>query len=223
MTISEQMQTLTAADGFKLHAFRATPQGAIRGGLVVLQEIFGLTDQMKSVVRSYAEDGFDTIFPCVFDRVSPGTVVPFNEPDRGREMAYNLDLGKVSLDIAAAADSVRGSHGASVLGFCWGGGVIVRAAADVELRGAISFYGTRLANYLNLKPKCPLLFHFGAKDPNTPPDTIEAVRKAFPAAEIHLYDAGHAFANDVRPAYVPEAAATARSRTLDFLRRHHAA
>src|SRR6476659_10008209 len=87
-------------------------------------------------------------------------VVPFNEPDRGREMAYNLDLGKASLDIAAAAHSVRGSHGASVLGFCWGGGVIVGAAADVELRGAISFYGTRLPNYLNLKPKCPLLFHF---------------------------------------------------------------
>jgi carboxymethylenebutenolidase len=80
-----------------------------------------------------------------------------------------------------------------------------------------------LPNYLNLKPKCPLLFHFGSKDPNTPPETIEAVRCAFPTAEIHLYDAGHAFANDVRPAYVPEAAATARSRTLEFLRKHHAA
>jgi carboxymethylenebutenolidase len=221
MPVSEQMQTLTAADGFKLQTFRATPQGAIRGGLVVLQEIFGLTDQMKTVVRSYAEEGYDTIFPCVFDRVSPGTVVPFSEPDRGREMAYNLDLDKVSRDIAAAAAAVRGSHGASVLGFCWGGGVIVRAAADVELRGAISFYGTRLSNYLSLKPKCPLLFHFGSKDPNTPPETIEAVRKTFPDAEIHLYDAGHAFANDVRPSYVPDAAATARSRTLDFLRRHH--
>jgi carboxymethylenebutenolidase len=223
MPVSEQMQTLTAADGFKLQAFRATPQGAIRGGLVVLQEIFGLTDQMKSVVRSYADEGYDTIFPCVFDRVSPGTVVPFSEADRGREMAYNLDMDKVSLDIAAAAAAVRASHGASVLGFCWGGGVIVRAAADVELRGAISFYGTRLPNYLSLKPKCPLLFHFGSKDPNTPPETIQAVRKTFPDAEIHLYDAGHAFANDVRPSYVPDAAATARSRTLDFLRRHHAA
>jgi len=103
MPVSEQMQTLTAADGFKLQAFRATPQGAIRGGLIVLQEIFGLTDQMKSVVRSYAEDGDDTIFPCVLDRVSPAAVVPFSEPDRGREMAYNLDLTKVSLDTAAAA------------------------------------------------------------------------------------------------------------------------
>jgi carboxymethylenebutenolidase len=223
MAISEQVQALTAADGFKLQAFRATPQGAIRGGLVVLQEIFGLTDQMKSVVRAYADDGYDSICPCVFDRVSPGTVVPFSEPDRGRDLAYGLDLDKVSLDIAAAANCVRGSHGVSVLGFCWGGGVIVRAAADVELRGAIAFYGTRLPTYLNLKPKCPLLFHFGTKDPNTPPETIDAVRRTFPAAEIHLYEAGHAFANDVRPTYVPAAAATARSRTLDFLHKVHEA
>ncbi len=223
MPITEKMQTLAAEDGLKLQAFRATPQGQVRGGLVVLQEIFGLTDQMKSVVRAYAEDGYDSIFPCVFDRVSPGTVVPFSEPDRGRDLAYGLDMDKVSLDIGAAADCVRGPHGVSVLGFCWGGGVIVRAAADVDLRGAISFYGTRLPNYLGLKPKCPLLFHFGSKDPNSPPETIDAVRGTFPDSEIYLYEAGHAFANDVRPTYVPDAAATARARTLDFLRKVHEA
>lgn len=221
--ITEQTVTLTAADGHKLQGFRATPRGTIRGGLVVLQEIFGLTEQMKSVVRSYAQDGYDSIFPCVFDRVSPGTVIPFSEPDRGRDLAYGLDMDKVTIDIAAAADCVRGPHGVSVLGFCWGGGVVVRAAADVELRGAVSLYGTRLQNYLNLKPKCPLLFHFGSKDPNTPPETIDAVRRTFPNNEIYLYEAGHAFANDVRPTYVPDAAATARARTLDFLRRVHEA
>jgi carboxymethylenebutenolidase len=221
--ISEQTVTLAATDGFSFEAFRATPRGTIRGGLVVLQEIFGLTEQMKSVVRSYARDGFDSIFPCVFDRVSPGTVVPFNEPDRGRDLAYGLDMNKVSLDIAAAANCVRGPHGMSVLGFCWGGGVIVRAAADIDLRGAISFYGTRLSNYLNVKAKCPLLFHFGSKDPNSPPETIETVRRTFPNSEIHLYDAGHAFANDVRPTYVADAAATARTRTLAFLHKVHEA
>jgi carboxymethylenebutenolidase len=221
--ITEETVTFAAADGFRLEGFRGTPRGAIRGGLVVLQEIFGLTDQMKSVVRAYAEDGFDSIFPCVFDRASPGTVVPFNEPDRGRDLAYGLDLDKVSLDIAAAANCVRGPHGVSVLGFCWGGGVIVRAAADIELRGAISFYGTRLPNYLNLKPKCPLLFHFGSKDPNSPPETIDAVRRSFPNSEIHVYEAGHAFANDVRPTFVPDAAATARTRTLEFLHKVHEA
>ena len=222
--INAETVKLKASDGHTLEAYRATPKGPVKGGLVILQEIFGLTDQLKSVVRSYAQDGYDTILPAVYDRVTPGTVLGFDQGERGREMAYGLDLDKVVLDIAAAADAVRNPHGVSVLGFCWGGGVIIRAAADIDLRGAIAFYGTRLPTYLHFKPKCPVLFHFGSKDPNSTPEIIEQVCKAFPSAETHLYDAGHAFANDVRPAaYVEEAANTARARTLKFLDRQHAA
>jgi len=219
--ISDGMTSVTAADGFKLEAFRATPASTPKGGLVILQEIFGITDQLKNVVRSYARDGYDTIIPALYDRVAPGTVVPFSEPDRGRDLAYNLPLDKVMLDIAAVADRVRGPRGVSVLGFCWGGGVIVRAAAEIELKGAIAFYGTRLPTYLSCQPKCPLLFHFGKTDPNSTPEIITQVRAAYPTAETHLYEAGHAFANDVRPAYVADAAETARARTLDFLARVH--
>jgi carboxymethylenebutenolidase len=222
ISMSETSVALTAADGFRFQGFRAAPLGQSRGGLVVLQEIFGLTDQMKSVVRAYAADGYDAIFPCLFDRVSPGLVIPFSEPDRGRDLAYGLDLDKVMLDIAAASDCVRGPHGVSVLGFCWGGGVIVRAASELDLRGAIAFYGTRLKNYLHFRPTCPLLFHFGATDPNSTPEIIEEVRKTFPQAETYIYEAGHAFANDVRPTYVAVAAASARERTLAFLAKNHA-
>ena len=220
--ISDGMTSVTAADGFTLQAFRASPAGTPKGGLVILQEIFGITDQLKNVVRSYARDGYDTIIPALYDRVAPGTVVPFSEPDRGRDLAYALPLDKVMLDIAAVADRVRGPHGVSVLGFCWGGGVIVRAAAEIDLKGAIAFYGTRLPTYLTCKPKCPLLFHFGKTDPNSTPEIIAQVKTAYPSAETHLYEAGPAFANDVRPAYVPAAAETARARTLDFLARVHA-
>ena len=221
-TITETTETLTASDGFKLQGFRARPTQNVRGGLIILQEIFGLTDQLKGVVRSYAQDGYDTICPCVYDRVAPGTVVPFSEAERGRDLAYSLALDKVILDIAAAAACVKNPHGVSVLGFCWGGGVVIRAAAEVELRGAIAFYGTRLPTYLDCKPKCPLLFHFGATDPNSTPEIIAKVRQALPAAETHLYEAGHAFANDVRPTYVAAAADAARARTLGFLARVHA-
>jgi carboxymethylenebutenolidase len=220
--ITEGTTTLTAADGFTLEAFRATPAGTPRGGLVILQEIFGITDQLKGVVRSYARDGYDTIIPALYDRVAPGTVVPFADANRGRDLAYGLPLDKVMLDVAAAAQRVRGPHGVSVLGFCWGGGVIVRAAAESDLRGAIAFYGTRLPTYLDCKPKCPLLFHFGATDPNSTPEIIAKVRQALPAAETHLYEAGHAFANDVRPTYVAAAADAARARTLGFLAHVHA-
>ena len=221
--VIETIEKLTAADGHVLEAFRATPKQGKKGGLVILQEIFGLTDQLKGVVRSYACDGYDTIIPAVYDRVAPGTVVPFSEPDRGRDMAYGLPLDKVMLDVAAAADCVQNPHGVSILGFCWGGGVIIRAATELNLRGAIAVYGTRLPTYLDQKPKCPLLFHFAKTDPNSTPEIIEQVRKAFPSAESHIYEAGHAFCNDVRPAYVPAAAETARNRTIEFLGRQHQA
>src|SRR3569833_311607 len=106
--ISDGMTSVTAAAGFTLQAFRATPAGTPKGGLVILQEIFGITDQLKDVVRSYARDGYDTIIPALYDRVAPGTVVPFSEPDRGRALAYALPLDKVVLDIAAVAATVRG-------------------------------------------------------------------------------------------------------------------
>jgi carboxymethylenebutenolidase len=221
--ITETTIKLTAADGFVFEAYQASPKQGKKGGLVILQEIFGITDQLKGVVRAYARDGYDTIIPGLYDRVAPGTVVPFNEPDRGRDMAYGLPLDEVMLDIAATVARVQGPHGVSILGFCWGGGVIVRAAAELNLRGAIAFYGTRLPTYLEQKPKCPLLFHFGKTDPNSTPEIIEQVRKAFPSAETHIYEAGHAFANEVRPAYVEAAAKLARSRTLDFLRKNHQA
>jgi carboxymethylenebutenolidase len=219
--IVEETIKLTATDGHTFEAFHAAPKGASKGGLVILQEIFGLTDQLKSVARGYARDGYDTIMPAVYDRVAPGTVVPFGEPDKGRDMAYGLPLDKVMLDVGAAVARVQSNRGVSVLGFCWGGGVIIRAAAELDLRGAIAFYGTRLPTYLDLKPKCPLLFHFAKTDPNSTPEIIEQVRKAFPTAEGHVYEAGHAFANDVRPAYNEAATKTARARTLEFLSQHH--
>ncbi len=219
--IVEETIKLKAADGHFFEAFHAAPKGASKGGLVILQEIFGLTDQLNGVVRAYARNGYDTIFPCVYDRVAPGTVIPFCEPDKGRDLAYGLPLDKVMLDVGAAVARVQSNRGVSVLGFCWGGGVIVRAAAELDLRGAIAFYGTRLPTYLSLKPKCPLLFHFGKTDPNSAPEIIDQVRKAFPSAETHIYEAGHAFANDVRPAYNEAATKTARARTLVFLEKHH--
>ena len=219
----EEMVTLKASDGGTIGGFRVSPAGAAKGGLIVLQEIFGLTDQMKSVARFYAAQGYDAIVPCLYDRTEPGLVVPFSDPDRGRNLAYGLDMDAVTADIAAAADAVKNPNGISVVGFCWGGGVMVRAAADVALKGGIAFYGTRLDTYLDYAPKCPMLFHFGTTDPNSPPELIEKVTKTFPAAGMHLYEAGHAFANDVRPSYDKQAADLAISRTLDFLSQVHGA
>jgi carboxymethylenebutenolidase len=219
--IAEETITLTAADGHKLEAFHAKPKGDSKGGLVILQEIFGITEQLKGVARAYARDGYDAIIPAVFDRVKPGTVFGFDQAEPGREMAYGLALDKVMLDCAAAISAVQSNRGVSILGFCWGGGVIIRASAELDLRGAIAFYGTRLPTYLDNKPKCPLLFHFAKTDPNSTPEIIEQVLKTFPTAESHVYEAGHAFANDARPVYNEACAKLAHERTRAFLEKNH--
>jgi carboxymethylenebutenolidase len=217
----EEMTTLTSADGFSLEAFRAAPTGDRKGGLVIIQEIFGITEQLKSVARSYASDGFETVVPGLFDRAEPGTVVPFDDPLRGRDLMAGLDEDKVLLDLAAAVKSVQSGSGVSVVGFCWGGGLAYRAACELDLKAAVSYYGTRLSLFLDRAPRCPMLFHFGETDSHSPPEIIEAVRKAVPSAETHIYAAGHAFANDVRTTYVKDAAEPARERTLAFLNKHH--
>jgi len=118
MTGSGEMATLTASDGHELEAFVARAEGTAKGGLIILQEIFGVTDQLKSVARSYAADGYDTIVPALFDRVSPRTVVPFDDPDGGRAIMSQLDNEQVVLDVEAARAHVDNGRGVSVLGFC---------------------------------------------------------------------------------------------------------
>ena len=223
MTIEESTTRLTASDGFELDAHRATPRSEPRGGLVILQEIFGVTDQLKSVARTYASEGFDCTIPALFDRAAPGTVVPFDTPDRGRELMASLDEEKVMRDIAAAVAAVDGGRGVSLLGFCWGGGLVLKSGGELEITSGVAYYGTRLTQFLGHPPRCPLLFHFGESDTHSPPEVISAVREAIPDAEIHVYAAGHAFANDTRSSYVPEAAIAAGVRTREFLERHHPA
>jgi carboxymethylenebutenolidase len=220
--VSEAMVRLTAADGFVLDAFRAGAGADRVGGLVILQEIFGLTDQLKSVARFFARNGFDAIVPSLIDRAAPGVVVPFDQPDRARELMLPIPWEKTGLDIAAAVRAVDGPGGVSVLGFCLGGGLALRAASELALAGAVSYYGTRLGALLDKPPLCPMLFHFGATDTHSPPEVIEAVKKAIPTAETHIYEAGHAFANDARSTFAKEAAETAHARTLEFLRKVHA-
>lgn len=215
------MVPVTASDGFTFDAFVVYADGESKGGLVILHEIFGMTDQLKSVARSYAEDGFDTIVPALFDRVWPRTIVPFGEIDQGRALMNQLNVENVLIDIDAARDHIDEGNGASVLGFSLGGGLALKAATILSLKSAVSYYGAKLTSYLNTPPKCPMQFHFGAADAMNAPDMIGTLRNAIPSAETYIYSAGHAFANDAWDRYVPEAALPALERSVSFLSLHH--
>ena len=217
--MGEQVR-LTARDGHRFDAYRAFPSGEPAGGVVVIQEIFGLTAHMRSVVDQYAAEGFAAIAPALFDRVEPGLVLDYSEIERGRATMQKLEWQDTLADVQAAADSL-GGLGVGVVGFCWGGTVAHVAASELSIGAAVSYYGTGVARMLDKQPKCPILYHFGALDRSIPPDAVERIRQANPSGELHVYPgADHGFDCRDRAAYSPADAELAFERTVRFLREH---
>ncbi|MBF9044097.1 dienelactone hydrolase family protein [Rhodobacterales bacterium HKCCE4037] len=212
------MTTLTAKDGHELECWMTKAEGPRKGGVVILQEIFGITDQLKSVADHYAAQGYDVAIPALFDRHQKNAVIPFDEGPRGRDLMLASDLDTTMMDIGAAVAALDGKVG--VIGFCWGGGLAIRSAQVLDVACAVAFYGTRLPQYLDRPLKAPVLAHFGTEDDHVPPEMRAEAQAALPDMEVHLYEAGHAFANDARPSYRPEAATLAHERTAEFLAAH---
>ena len=223
MTATPQgsMTGLTAADGHSFDCWVEPAQDPARGGLVVIQEIFGITDQLKELAAAYAADGYEVAIPGLFDRQEPGVVIPFSEGPRGRELMMASDPDKAVMDIAAAVQSLKSKGKVAVMGFCWGGGLTIRAAQDLDIAAAISFYGTRLPEYLDRSAEAPLQGHFGTSDSHTPPEDLAQAQAYFTDFKVYIYDAGHAFANHHRPESYNEAAANlAHERARAFLALH---
>ena len=215
------MTEQTAADGHKLDCWMEEATGDARGGLVILQEIFGVTDQLKGVARRYAEKGYNVAVPALFDRTEKGCVVPFDQAPKGRDIMLASDLDTTMTDVEAAVKALAAKGGkVAVMGFCWGGGLALRAAQKLDIGCAIAFYGTRLPQYLDSPLKAPFLGHFGEKDDHVPPEMLAEAKAYLPGMDIRMYDAGHAFANDARPSYVADAAELAHQRTEAFLAEH---
>ncbi|MDU8945421.1 dienelactone hydrolase family protein [Ovoidimarina sediminis] len=214
---------LTASDGHSFDCWIEDATGKRRGGIVILQEIFGVTDQLKGVAARYAAKGFDVAVPALFDRHEKGAVIPFSDAPRGRDMMLASDLDTTMLDAKAAVEALAARGGkVAVIGFCWGGGLAIRAAQVLDIACAVPFYATRLDSYQIAPLKAPVMAHFGTEDSHVPPEMLQAAREYFPEMEVHTYDgAGHAFANDARPAaYDKEAAETAHARTEAFIAAH---
>ena len=215
------MDVLKAADGHRLDCWIEPAKGVALGGVVILQELFGVTDQLQGVARHYAAQGYNVAIPALFDRQDKGAVISFDTPLVGRDLMLASDLENTLQDIEAAVQKLSSMGGkVAVIGFCWGGGLALRAAQKLDIAGAISFYGTRLTHYLDAPLKAPFQGHFGLSDDHTPPEVLEQLKARFPEAEVHMYPAGHAFANDARPSFVADAAALAHQRSAAFLKAH---
>jgi len=207
----------------EIGAWRADPAGPSRGGLVVVQEIFGVNAHMRDVVDRYAADGYTAIAPAMYDPVERQVELAYDDAGfaRGRELAAALGFERAVAVVDATAQLLRDEGLAvAVVGFCWGGSVALLANTRLGLP-ASSYYGARSLPFLDEHLRAPMQFHFGAHDPSIPPADIARHRTRHPGAELHVYaDAGHGFNRDVDLRhYVPGAARLAHQRTLAFLRR----
>ena len=213
-----EMTELTTSDGHKLAAYRAQPDGVPKAGLIVVQEIFGVTDHIQQVTDQFAGYGYLAIAPSLFDRVQPGMVLGYTEFEKARATMQSLDLDDTVADMAAAAAGVRSAGKVGAVGYCWGGAIADLAACRIEIDAAVAYYGRMIVEWLDLKPDCPAMYHFGDKDQLIPSDMVEQIRGARPDGVFHTYpDAGHGFSCDERSDYHPESAGLALTRTLEFL------
>jgi len=213
---------LTAADGHRFAAWKASPAGPAKGGLVVIQEIFGMTAQMKRCADRFAAAGFATILPALFDRKEPNAVLGYGEFQRGGTLAMSIPEDQVLADVEAARLEVASAGRTAIAGYCWGGTIAYLAASMLPFSCAVSYYGSgvpRLAG--RMQPRVPVLYHFGGNDAFIPPAAIDQIRKADPSGIFHVYDgADHGFACDDRDSHHPGATALAEQRTLAFLAAH---
>ena len=215
-----KMVRLTAADGHELDAYLAEPARKPKGGVVVVQEIFGVTDHVKRVADQYAAQGYRAIAPAMFDRIERNLTVPYTDIPRGLEHMRKLKWPDTLADVAAAADEIRSAGPRCVVGFCWGGTVAHVAASDLDIDAAVSYYGGGVAKMLDKEPRCPILYHFGDQDHSIPLPDVEKIKTAYPDSTLYVYPgAGHGFSCDERASFSPRDAQLAFERSIAFLDR----
>jgi carboxymethylenebutenolidase len=206
-------------------AYLARATGPPKGGVVVVQEIFGVNAHLRSVADRFAAHGYTAIAPAFFDHLESGVELGYSAEDyaRGRALVAELGFERALEDVASAAASIASAGRVGVVGYCWGGTVALLAALRLGLP-AVSYYGARNLAFLGEKPRAPLQFHFGERDASIPAEAVAKHRAAFPEMEIYTYPADHAFNRDCDPSHYDAAsAALAFERTLRFFDRHLAA
>lgn len=200
-------------------AYLARPTGKPKGGIVVVQEIFGVTPHIRDVTDRYAQAGYTAIAPAFFDFVENDVELAYDKAGtaRGKDLALEVGMERAVEAVASAAESISSAGKVGVVGYCWGGTVALLSAQRLGLPAA-SYYGARNTGYLDQPLKAPAIFHFGAADRSITAEAIQKHREAWPDAPVYVYEhCGHAFNRDVdKSVYNRDAAKLAFERTLAF-------
>ena len=217
---------LTASDGHQLAAYRADPEGTPKGGVVVIQEIFGVNSHIRAVADGYAAAGYVAIAPAMFDRLQRDVELGYEGDDiaTGRDLAFPMGWETPVLDMGAAVTAAAGAGKVGTVGYCWGGSLSYLAACKLPVACAVGYYGGQITKILaadpTAKPKVPTILHFGEHDAGIPLTDVDQVKAENPDLPVYMYDAGHGFNCDHRGSYDEASAKTALDRTLAFFAEH---
>lgn len=211
-----------AKDGHIVDLYVAKPKSEAVATVIVLQEIFGITEHIQAICQQYATHGYLAIAPALFDRIKKNIVLDYSSIEEGRDYKMQLQDEQVLLDIAAATATAENDLKVAVIGFCFGGALAYLASTRLNLDCVISYYGGGIAEkYINQNPLCPIMYHFGALDPIIPSTDVAAIQSNRPEGVFHIYDnAGHGFNCSDRKDYHEESAKIAFARSLEFLKMH---
>jgi len=214
---------LTAKDGFRIAAYRSDPSDKPKGGLVVIQEIFGVNHHIRAVADRFAALGYAALAPALFDRVRRGVDIGYDQAaiETGRNLRAEVKLEDTLLDLQAAVDALQGTGNRGTVGYCWGGSLAFLAATRLQgLACAVGYYGGMIAQHATEKPKVPVMLHFGEQDQSIPMSDVQKVIAERPETKIFTYPAGHGFSCDERASFHKPSHEQALARTLAFFKEH---
>jgi carboxymethylenebutenolidase len=226
--MNSQWIDIAATSGGKYGAYLSLPPAGKGPGIVLFQEIFGVNRHIRAVADQYALDGFVVLAPDLFWREAPRVELGYEGADRERalQLMKGADPKLLAEDIKTSVAALRArpelAGKAGAIGYCMGGRLAYTAAATAGVDAAVCYYGGGIQDQLDRAAsiKCPIQFHYGAKDTAIPMEAVEKVKAAFAGkkAEFWIYpDAGHGFNCWDRSAYHAPSAALAHGRTLVFL------
>ena len=209
-------------DNHKFQAYLSQPNQKVKGGIVIIQEIFGVNDHIKEVCNLYSNHGYLTIAPCLFDRENKNIELDYDqegitEGRRLKELLNELSINEIESSISF----VESAGKVGVIGYCWGGSLSWKAACKFNnLSSSIIYYGGDVPKLKNLIPKCPTMCHFGELDQSIPIDDVKEFEKSNQNINLYTYPADHGFNCNHRNQYNKKCSDIALERSLSFLEKN---
>ena len=223
MSTRGTLTPMKMSDGASIGVYQVQPQGERKGGLVLIQEIFGITEHIKQQSDRFADQGYEVWAPALFDREAPGLQLGRTPDEMQQAMKLAREQHPFALSVAdtlTCIDVLAAKGSVFLTGYCYGGTVTWAVACRSDkLAAAVGYYGGQIPAMVAQQPKCPTILHFGRLDQSIPMEAVEKVKAAHPEVPVHVYEAGHGFNGD-GPHHDDAAAQLAWERTLAHFQSH---